>query len=194
MPAQVGKPKAKKADAPRGREQKSAAGDERGRESRAQSTRQELFERVDESQPYVRPGTLEAPTCRPGFKQRWIRVGQGGQIDERNLAKKMREGWRARAADSVPKGFHVPRIRNGEFAGTIMVEGMLLCEMPESLAKRRDEAIRRQTDEKTRAIDDNLMRINREAGGGFGPIRKGAQSKLVRERKATTDATEEEAL
>lgn len=167
--------------ATRGRPKKGHAGDERARETRAQNTRSELFDRVDEDQPYQRPTSLEAPAARPGMKQRWIRVGIGQNIDEKNLARKMREGWRARPSDSVPKGFHAPRIRHGEFAGTVMVEGMLLMEMPMKLAKRREAMIRELTNQKTRAVNEDLLRVNREAGGGFGPVKKGEKSVPVRE-------------
>lgn len=172
---------ARKGSGKRGREKISQAGDERGRESRAQETRNELFEAVDEDRPYIRPTSLEAPKPRPGFKQRWIRVGLSHNEDAKNLTRKMREGWRARPSDSVPKNFHVPRITSGKFAGTIMVEGMLLCEMPQKLANKRAAAIAAETNAKTQAVNDNLMRVNQGSGGGFGPIKKGEKSQLVKE-------------
>lgn len=168
-------------DAKRGRDKISQGGDERGRESRAQETHNELFERVDEDQPYIRPTSLEAPKPRPGYKQRWIRVGMASNEDTKNLTRKLREGWRARQSASVPKGVHVPRISSGKFAGTIMVEGMLLCEMPMKLAQKRAAAIAKETNAKTQAVNEGLMRVNQGSGGGFGPIKKGEKSEIVRE-------------
>lgn len=168
-------------EAKRGREKISQAGDERGRETRAQETHNELFERVDEDQPYIRPTSLEAPKPRSGYKQRWIRVGLPPNEDMKNLTRKLREGWRARQSESVPKGVHVPRISSGRFAGTIMVEGMLLCEMPLKLAQKRAAAIAKETNAKTDAVNENLMRVNQGSGGGFGPIKKGEKSEIVRE-------------
>ena len=186
-PAVVKVPKKRGRPAKRSRGQATVR-DERGRETRASEPSNELFERVDEDQPYIRPTSLDAPKARPGYKQRWVRVTFQGQVDEKNLARKLREGWRARPADSVPKSFHVPRMRTGRFAGTVMVEGMLLCEIPLAMARRRDEAIRAETLNKTKAVNESLMRVNEGARGGFGPIRKGERSQLVREVKHAKDA------
>ena len=155
--------------------------DERGRETREQESRSELFDHVDENQPYVKPANLEAPPARPGYRQRWVRVGLGGQLDEKNLARKQRTGWRARHSSTVPKSFFIPRVTQGRLAGCIVVEGMLLMEIPEKLARKRDAAVKAETALKTDAVNRNLMRVNEGAGGGFGPIRKGEQSKAVRE-------------
>lgn len=156
--------------------------DERARETRVQEGRAELFERVDENQPCERPTSLEAPKPLPSMKQRWIRVANvDGKIDEKNLARKLREGWRARPSNTVPKGFQVPTIKHGQFAGTVMVEGMLLCHMPLKLAKRRADAVRARTQEQTRGVNEQLLRVNQTVGGGFHTIKKAERSQLVKE-------------
>lgn len=176
-PAKVAKAKQQTRSTERGRGRATQV-DERTRETRAQETREDLFSPVDEDRPYERPTSTEAPPPRSGFKQRWIRVGFEGKVDERNLAQKLREGWRARRADSVPRGFHIPRIGSGRFAGTVMVEGLMLCEMPVKLALARARHIRELTQLKTDAVNENLMRINEGARGGFGPIKKGEKTQL----------------
>lgn len=188
--AAAASPKAKKSTA-RSRP-KPTHHDERARETRAQEGRAELFERVDENQPYIKPTSLDAPSPLLGMKQRWIRVGVKGSEDEKNLSRKLREGWRARPSNTVPKGFQVPTIRHGAYAGTIMVEGMLLCHMPIKMAKRREAAIRAETSAKTRAVNEGLLRVNEGAGGGFGPIKKGERSQVVREVPQPHAAAEEE--
>jgi hypothetical protein len=70
------------------------------------------------------------PPARAGMDQRWIRTELGGKFDPTNWARKQREGWKARPADSVPKDFPVPRIDQGKLAGCIGIEGMILCERP----------------------------------------------------------------
>lgn len=154
--------------------------DDRGRSTREQAGRPELFERVDESAEYERPSSLKAPPPRPGYVQRWVRVGMGGSIDEKNLNRKLREGWRARPSNTVPKGFQVPTIKHGDFLGTVMVEGMLLCELPVKMAKKRRDFMRRETTARTRAVNEHLMRVNEGARGSFGPIRKAEESKVAR--------------
>lgn len=166
--------------------------DDRGRDSRAQDTRNELFDRVDENQPYVKPASLEAPPPRPGYEQRWVRVGVDGKIDEKNLARKLRGGWRARESSSVPKGYHLPKMSTGRLAGAIVVEGMMLCEIPRKLAQKRRDAIRADTDAKTNAVNEQLLRVNEGAGGGFGPIRKGEKSQVVREVKPRQPAGDDD--
>lgn len=179
----------KKGATRRGRE-RAAHSEERNRTSRAQTAQDEneLFSRVDEDQPYVRSASLTAPKPMPGMRQRFVRVGMGQMIDDKNLAKKLRDGWRARPSDSIPKTFHVPRVKHGKFAGCVMVEGMLLMHMPEKLAKRRDAAIRADTDVRTKAVNEQLLRVNQTAGGGFGPVKKGESSKQVREVAAQAGA------
>ncbi|HYC65581.1 MAG TPA: hypothetical protein VEC14_12685 [Reyranellaceae bacterium] len=181
VPDRIVKPAPKAAKSTQRSRPKAKQHDERGRETREQEGRNELFDRVDENQPYVKPANLEAPPPRPGMRQRWIRVGLGGQLDEKNLSRKRRGGWRARPANTVPKGYYMPKMTTGRLAGCIVVEGMLLCEIPETLARKRDMAIAAETRLKTNAVNENLMRVNEGAGGGFGPIRKGERSKQVRE-------------
>lgn len=155
--------------------------DERARDSRAQETREEDFGRVDEDAPYVRPSSLEAPQARPGYEQRWVHVGME-KPDEKNAARRLREGWRPRPSNTVPKGFHVPRIAHGRFSGFIGVEGMVLMEIPVKMAKKRRAFFDTETQKRTRAIDDDLRRANAGAQtGGFGPITRAQRSQLVRD-------------
>lgn len=193
MPDRVAKSTAKKAARSSSRSRPNTTHvDARARTSRAQEdSRNELFERVDESKEYIRPTSTEAPPARAGMKQRWIRVGLAPNIDEKNLTRKLREGWRARHSDTVPKNFQVPRVTQGRFAGTIMVEGLLLCEMPLALAKKREAYYKALTKIKTDAVNDSLLRVNEGARGGFGPIRKGERSKLVREVPAAKESAGE---
>lgn len=176
----------------RGRE-KAKQVDARANATRAQAeSSEELFTRVDEDQPYVRPTSTEAPKERAGMKQRWVRVGLAPNIDEKNLQRRLREGWRARHTDTVPKTFHIPRVKHGRFTGTVMVEGLILMEMPMKLARKREAAIREMTKIRTDAVNQNLMRLNQAAGGGFGPVRKAEKSVTVREVPLGKDSGGEE--
>lgn len=129
------------------------------------------------------PSNLEAPPARPGYAQKWVRVGSMGKDDATNVARKFREGWKPRTADSVPKSFPVPRITQGTWAGCIMVEGMLLCELPKELRDKRAAYFKRQTDRMTEAIDQELA----QAGTAKTPIQKAERSTLVREVPAAED-------
>ena len=154
-----------------------------GRGSREQERRVNMKVREEEEEPWAQPSSLKAPEPRPGMVQRWIRVGILGAADPVNLARKTREGWKPREASSVPKGYPVPKISQGAFAGFIGVEGMVLMEMPKERNARRNKFFRDRTNAVTEAIDNDLLTANRQAGGGFKPIRREAKSIPVREKR-----------
>lgn len=130
-------------------------------EARAYETWDDVDIHAEEAKPWVRPTSLEAPPARPGFVQRWIRVGTNGKDDPTNTARKFREGWKPRPASSVPASYHSPTIQHGKWSGCIGVEGMLLCEMPEKLRVKRNEHYRNKTDQTTNAIAQELQRQSR---------------------------------
>ncbi len=130
-------------------------------ESRAYETWDDVDVHSIEDKPWVRPTSLEAPPARKGFVQRWIRVGSMGQDDPTNTARKFREGWKPRPASSIPASWHSPTIAHGKWAGCIGVEGMLLCEMPEKLVKKRNDHYRQKTDLTTSSIESELQKHSR---------------------------------
>ncbi len=136
-----------------------------------------------EAKPWVRPTSLEAPVARPGFRQRWIRVGTMGQDDPTNTARRFREGWRPRLAETVPPSFHAPTIAHGKYAGCVGVEGMILCEMPEKLAKQRDAHYA----DKARMQDEGVEQQLANESHPMMPITQERSSKLVREVKVQDD-------
>lgn len=129
--------------------------------TRAQDTWDNADVHAAESAPWVRGQSLAAPPPRPGFVQRWVRVGMGGQDDPTNTARKMREGWKPRPADSIPANFALPTISHGEWAGCLGVEGSVLMEMPEKLARKRREAVSERTENITRALESELQKASR---------------------------------
>ena len=130
-------------------------------EARAYETWDDVDVHAEEAKPWVRPTSLEAPPARPGFTQRWIRVGIAGKDDPTNTARKFREGWKPRPAESVPASYHSPTIGHGKWAGCIGVEGMLLCEMPNSIKDKRTKHYRDRTDMITTSIDKELQKHSR---------------------------------
>jgi hypothetical protein len=126
-------------------------------ETRAYETYSEGDVHGGEDTPWIRPSSLEAPTPRKGFRQRWVRVGSMGQDDPTNTARKFREGWRPRPSDSLPKGYHAPTISHGKWAGCVGVEGMVLCEMPEKMALKRTAHYNQKTQLVTDAIEGELQ-------------------------------------
>ena len=133
---------------------------------------------------WIDPSSLDAPEPRPGMCQRWIRASSFGQDDARNYSRKMREGWKPRPADTVPSEFSIPVIEKGKLAGAVVVEGMVLCEMPIELAKKRSKAIQNRTERLTEGIDNDLMRVQRPGR----PIVRAHQTTVINSRVAARRA------
>ena len=53
-------------------------------EARQYETWDDVDIHAEEAKPWVRPTSLDAPPPRPGFVQRWIRVGMNGKDDPTN--------------------------------------------------------------------------------------------------------------
>lgn len=147
-------------------------------ETRAYETWDDVDVHAEEAKPWVRPTSLDAPPARPGFTQRWIRVGMNGQDDPTNTARKFREGWKPRPAASIPASYHAPTIQHGKWSGCIGVEGMLLCEMPNSMVEKRRKHYQTKTDTTTNAIAEELQKHSRPGM----PItqERSSQSRLVK--------------
>ena len=154
------------------------------RTTRAQDTREANPARETENTPWIQGGSLHVPfPPRPGYRHRWIRSSIKSKDDAKNMSKSLREGWHPRAADTVPASYQMARIEHGRFGGIIMVEGMVLCEMPVAKLNQRKQFIRNETDKKVKAIDADLKRANEaNRGPGFGDIKVDERvTKAVRE-------------
>ena len=138
---------------------------------------------TETAKPWVRPSSLEAPPPRPGFVQRWIRVASMGKDDPTNTSRKFREGWRPRLASTVPHSYHAPSISQGKWAGTIGVEGSVLCEMPEKIKDKRNAHYAAKTQLVTETIERELQNQSRPGM----PITQDRSSKVVRNVKIAED-------
>lgn len=151
--------------------------------ARTYDTWDEVDIHAAESKPWVRPTSLEAPAPRTGFVQRWIRVGTGNSDDPTNTARKFREGWKPRPASSIPSSYHAPTIQHGKWVGCIGVEGMLLCEMPETMVKKRADHYAARTDLVTNTIAAELQKQSRPGM----PIVQERSSKMSRSAHVMDD-------
>tara|TARA_R110000803_G_scaffold26333_3_gene62443 strand:+ start:7238 stop:7714 length:477 start_codon:yes stop_codon:yes gene_type:complete len=127
---------------------------------------------------WLPPSVLEAPPVRDGFRQRWVSTSILGKDQPHHVAKRFREGWTPRPADTVDKSFFVPTIAHGDHAGFIGVEGMILCEMPEERALSRDRYFQKKTGDLNSYVDNNLNRL--EASGGVPIDRSESKSTVSR--------------
>ena len=109
------------------------------------------------------PSLLDAPKPRPGYVQRWIATSIQGKETPDNVYKRMREGWSPRKADTVKDQLY-PTINHGQWAGSIGIEGMLLCEMPKEKHKSMKNYYQNKSSEANEAIAGELDALGRKTG------------------------------
>lgn len=166
---------------------KSTIQAERTREPAHQSRAQDTWDNTDinemENAPWVRGQSLAAPPARPGFVQRWIRVGMLGTDDATNVARKSREGWKPRPASTIPASFQLPTISHGEWAGCLGVEGSVLMEMPEQIAKKRRDFVEQRTQSITNSLESELQ----QKSNSSMPITQERKTSIGRQVKVADD-------
>ena len=130
------------------------------------------------------PSSLDAPAAPQGYAHRWIRTAIAGFEDVANVSKKLREGWEFVKADTLiseigPNDY--PVISEGKHAGLVGIGGLVLARIPEEILKQRAEYFARITQDRTDAIDRDLMKeqhpdmpinIDRQSRVTFGGNRK----------------------
>lgn len=114
-------------------------GSDEDEDPRSPRATREMNERKSEANINWRPAShLPDPPAKPGWGHRWIRVSHNsaGSIDNANMAKAMREGWRPAPASEYPE---LTQILFGRSGNLDIVEfgGLVLCRISEELAKQR---------------------------------------------------------
>jgi len=99
---------------------------------------------------------LEAPPARPGFRQRWVSTSILGQDIPQQVARRLRQGWTPRPADTVPDSYYAPTVEHGQFEGCVGVEGMILCELPEDIVQARTRHYKGITNSQSDYVDKAL--------------------------------------
>ena len=147
------------------------------RNVRANQTRNSV--RDEESRPMTAwkpPSLLDAPEARPGYVQRWVATSIQGKESPDNVYKRMREGWEPRPADTVKSKLY-PTINHGQWAGSIGIEGMLLCEMPEEINTQKQDYYSGKNEEQNESIAGDLDALGRRSGQPIYQERKSETSR-----------------
>ena len=150
------------------------------RNSRASQTR----EKESRKKVWSPPSSLDAPPAPQGYAHRWIRTTITGFEDTANVTKKLREGWEFVRAETVISEIgenDYPVIHEGRHAGLIGIGGLVLARIPEEILKSRAEYFSKITQDRTDAVDRDLMKeqhpdmpinIDRQSRVTFGGSRK----------------------
>lgn len=119
----------------------------------------ELEDRSSEErvEAWTPPEKLPSPNMRPGYTSRWIRVANRGETDATNVSSKLREGWTPVLAKDHPEIF-LAAVESERFSENIVIGGLLLCEMPEEMAKQRSDYYTKQAVSQMDSVDNGLMR------------------------------------
>jgi hypothetical protein len=118
----------------------------------------EKRENEERNQSWSPPNLLPDPHPKDGWSFTWIRISTQGQDDPTNYSKKLREGWEAVPIEDAPEMEHLVLDPSPRFKGKVEVGGLLLCRMPENMAKQRNEHYRSQSSEAMKSVDNALMK------------------------------------
>ena len=103
------------------------------------------------------PSQLDAPPAPNGFKHRWIRAEAVGQMDQKNVSAKLREGWEFVRADEYPE-MEWPAIDSGRYEGVIAVGGLMLARIPDEIVAQRKAYFEQLTQDKDEAVANDPMK------------------------------------
>ena len=103
------------------------------------------------------PSSLDAPPAPDGYKHRWLRAEVLGFDDTKNMAGHLRSGFELVRAEEYPNSEY-PVIKEGKYQGMIGVGGLLLGRIPNEVVEARKEYFAKMTQEKTDAIEKDLMK------------------------------------
>ena len=103
------------------------------------------------------PSQLDAPPAPEGFKHRWIRAETIGQMDQKNVSARLREGWEFVRANEYPD-LEWPTIDTGRYSGVIAVGGLMLARIPNEIVEQRKEYFAKITQDKDDAVANDPLR------------------------------------
>ena len=121
------------------------------------SRESETREKVSRRKPWAPPSSLDAPPAPAGFKHRWIRAESVGQMDQKNVSARLREGWEFVRADEYPDT-EWPQIDTGKYNGVIAVGGLMLARIPNETVKERSDYFAQVTQDKDDAIANDPLK------------------------------------
>ena len=113
--------------------------------------------KTERRKPWAPPSQLDAPPAPAGFVHRWIRAESVGQMDQKNVSARLREGWEFVRADEYPE-LEWPQIDTGKYEGVIAVGGLMLARIPKETVKERSAHFAQVTQDKDDAIANDPLK------------------------------------
>ena len=125
------------------------------RTSRDQTTRKQ----AERQKRWAPADTLPTPNPVPGYDFRWIRVAMVGQVDPRNVASKLREGYEPVKAVDHPE-ISILMSEHEKFKDNIVIGGLMLCKIPTEFVEDRNQYYLNQSNQQMASVDNSLMKDN----------------------------------
>ena len=117
----------------------------------------ETRSKTERRKPWSPPSQLDAPPAPAGFVHRWIRAESVGQMDQKNVSARLREGWEFVRADEYPE-MEWPAIDSGRYAGVIAVGGLMLARIPKETVDERNKYFAQVTQDKDDAVANDPLK------------------------------------
>ena len=121
------------------------------------SRESETREKTSRRKPGAPPSQLDAPPAPAGFVHRWIRAESVGQLDNKNVSARLREGWEFVRSDEFPDQ-EWPNIDSGKYQGVIAVGGLMLARIPKEIVKEREKYFAQVTQDKDDAVANDPLK------------------------------------
>ena len=113
--------------------------------------------KTERRKPWAPPSQLDAPPAPKGFKHRWIRAESVGQMDQKNVSARLREGWEFVRADEY-SDMEWPSIDTGRYSGVIAVGGLMLARIPLEIVKERSQYFAQVAQDKDEAVANDPLK------------------------------------
>ena len=113
--------------------------------------------KTERRKPWSPPSQLDAPPAPAGFKHRWIRAESVGQMDQKNVSARLREGWEFVRSDEYPDT-EWAQLDSGKYQGVIAVGGLMLARIPEETVNERNAYFHQLTKDKDEAISNDPLK------------------------------------
>ena len=113
--------------------------------------------KTERRKPWAPPSQLDAPPAPAGFVHRWIRAESVGQMDQKNVSARLREGWEFVRADEYPD-VEWTQSDSGKYNGVIAVGGLMLARIPEETVAERNAYFHQLTKDKDEAIANDPLK------------------------------------
>ena len=121
------------------------------------SRESETRAKTERRKPWAPPSQLDAPPAPAGFGHRWIRAESVGQMDQKNVSARLREGWEFVRADEYPD-VEWPQIDSGKYNGVRAVGGLMLARIPKETVAERNKYFAQVTQDKDDAIANDPLK------------------------------------